>query len=114
MANFMRRNFNDSLQNPTFILFVGANLIRERWHESMQTLNTSICWNSVTETKVAQVLCEKINISEGDDSDGIRFAVLNWADNLLKDADSVVLFRSHPVHLGAEVFYRNGVKRVFV
>jgi len=79
----------------------------------MKTLHTTVRRNPISETKVGQIFGEQIDVCERDDANGISLAVLNWADNLLKNADSVVLFRSHVIDLCSEVFKRNGVQGFF-
>ena len=97
MPDFMSCDFDDSVQNPTFIIFSCFVLfIGPLWQESVKTLHTTECWDTIPKTEVAEILGEQVDISERYDPDGIRQAVLNWSNDLLQDVNCVVLcFAKH-------------------
>lgn len=59
-------------------------------HKAMDTVHTTVSI-AVAEAEVAQVLCEKINIGQADDSKGVGVRSLDRSDELLKNVDCVVL-----------------------
>ena len=67
----------------------------------MDTMHTTISV-TIAEAEIAQVLCEEIDISEADNSEGIGVGSLDWSNELLKNHDCVVLRVVEVVLLGLD------------
>lgn len=104
MADFVCCNFADSHQNLALKLLLSIILfIGEVRHESAQALDTSKWWNTVSEAEVAQTFGEEVDISERNDTNGIALAVLNWSNDLVKNANSIVLGLAKAIPLGTKL-----------
>lgn len=99
----MSGDFANSHKHCVFFLcFRIILLVSVFLSESVNALNASKGWDSVTEAVVAELFGEKIYVCEGKHSDGILFLSLDWTNNLVQNSNCVILFFSVPVSLGAQ------------
>ena len=78
----------------------------------MDTLDSTERWDSVSEAVIAEALGEEIDISEGEDSNCIRLGLLDWANDLVEDANGIVLLLSMAVGLSSKESQRNSIEDV--
>ena len=103
----------NSHEHGIFFLLLGlVLLVSKLFGESMDTLDSTERWDSVSEAVIAEALGEEIDISEGEDSNCIRLGLLDWANDLVEDANGIVLLLSMAVGLSSKESQRNSIEDV--